>query len=58
MKNTRDLISEVGRICKYKNINYNVLLPVLHKLSTTLKIPKVALANILKFIFQLMLVRI
>jgi hypothetical protein len=45
MKNTREFISEVGRICKYKNINYSVLLPVLHKLSTTLKIPKVTIAN-------------
>jgi len=45
MLNTRELISEVGRICKHKNINYNVLLPVLHKLSTTLKTPNVTMAN-------------
>jgi hypothetical protein len=45
MKSSRELIIEVGRISKYKHINPNVMLPILHKLSVSLNTPKVTLAN-------------
>jgi hypothetical protein len=45
MINHKELITEVGKIVKYKNSSLILTIPVLHKLSNVLNTPKVTLAN-------------
>jgi hypothetical protein len=45
MTNHKELITEVGRIVKYKNGSRILTIPVLHKLSKVLHTPNVTLAN-------------